>query len=382
MNPNLNLAHSFLTALDEDSDAWSFQTFDDRPGKKDKKLIRVLHGNLERHADELATLNELGAGIFVTVNETDLIGRSKAHIRRIRALFVDLDGSPLGHVQRAAVRPHIVTETSPGRFHAYWRVTDCEPDQCELALKQLIGRFQSDPACSDRSRVMRLPGFWHRKGEPHLVRVLDTDPGDCSLADLGIYLQKTQRNQQSSSVSSVSSVGGALTRHLPDNIGERNRRLFDLARHLKGLMPDASKADLRGLVTEWHRLALPKIGTASFAESWGDFQRGWDAVQTPFGSVLNRIIGEIDMSEETPESLLNLGYDEKAILLCRICKQLQVNAGDEPIFISARQAGELIGLHYTDAAKVLYALVADDVLKLVKKGAGKIASRYRYIWPE
>ena len=188
--------------------------------------------------------------------------------------------------------------------------------------------------------------------------------------------------QQSSSVSSDSSVGEAITRHLPEGIGERNRRLFDLARHIKGLMPDAPKADLRGIVAEWHRLALPNIGTAEFTESWGDFQRGWDAVHTPYGSVLNRILGEIDMTEKAPESLVSLGYGDKALLLCRICKQLQANAGDGPFFVSARQAGELIGLHFTDASKVLYALVADDVLELVKKGAGKAASRYRYIWPE
>ncbi|MDX9718433.1 MAG: bifunctional DNA primase/polymerase [Thauera sp.] len=194
--------------------------------------------------------------------------------------------------------------------------------------------------------------------------------------------QKTQMTQQSSSVSSDSSVGEAITRHLPESIGERNRRLFDLARHLKGLIPDATKADLRAIVTEWHRLALPNIGTAGFTESWGDFQRGWDAVHTPYGSVLNRILGEIDMSEKAPESLVSLGYDDKAILLCRICKQLQANAGEGPFFISARQAGELIGIHFTDASKVLYALVADDVLELVKKGAGNVASRYRYIWPD
>lgn len=199
------------------------------------------------------------------------------------------------------------------------------------------------------------------------------------------YLQKTQMTQQSSSVSSgssVSSVGEAITRHLPESIGERNRRLFDLARHLKGLMPDASKAELREIVTEWHRRALPTIGTASFVESWGDFQRGWDVCHTPYGSVLNRILGEIDMTEKTPESLVSLGYDDKALLLCRICKQLQANAGEGPFFISARQAGELIGIHFTDASKVLYALVADDVLELVKRGAGRVASRYRYIWPD
>ncbi|WP_228217574.1 hypothetical protein [Aromatoleum toluclasticum] len=188
--------------------------------------------------------------------------------------------------------------------------------------------------------------------------------------------------QQSSSVSSVSSVGMVLRQHLPTAAGERNRQLFDLARHLKGLMPDATKAELRAIVTDWHSLALPNIGTSDFTESWGDFTRGWESVRIPYGSVLNRVLEGIDMTESAPESLKLLGYGERALALCRICKELQRNAGEEPFFISSRQAGNLVGLHFTDAAATLSAFVADDVLQLVKRGSGKQASRYRYVWPE
>lgn len=383
LTPNLNHAQSFLTALDEESNTFCFQTFADTDGKK---LTRQFHGSLEQHADALADLNQRGAGIFVTVNQTNGKGRKKADITRIRALFVDLDGSPLEPVQNTATPPHITVQSSPGRFHAYWRVTDCEVEQCEPALKQLIAKFSADPACCDRSRVLRLPGFYHRKAEPYQVHVLDSSPGEYAMADFfqkpsfnASHLQKKQMTQQSSSVSSVSSVGSAF---IPEGVGQRNKRLFEFARFLKGTRPDVTKIELREIITEWHRLALPNIGTSDFSESWGDFQRAWDSVRVPYGSVLNRLIGEIDMTEAVPDSLANLGYGDKALLLCRICKQLQRNAGDNPFFISSRQAGELIGLHFTDASKVLYALVADDVLQLVKRGAGTQASRYRYIWPE
>lgn len=386
MLPNLNHAQSFLTALDEESDKFCFQTFDDNGERGTKQLTRKLFGSLEQHTDALSELNERGAGIFVTVNQTNGMGRKKADITRIRALFVDLDGAPLGPVQNAATPPHITVQSSPGRFHAYWRVSDCNVEQCEPALKQLIGKFDADPSCCDRSRVLRLPGFYHRKADPYLVHVLDSSPGEYEMANFltstplnSTDLQKKQMTQQSSSVSSVSSVGAA---YLPDSIGQRNRRLFDFARYLKGTRPDATKAELREIITSWHQQALPKIGTSDFSESWGDFQRAWDSVLVPYGSVLNRLLGEIDMTIPVPESLAKLGYGDKAIRLCRICKQLQRNSGSEPFFISARQAGDLVGLHFTDASKVLYALVADDVLDLVKRGAGNQASRYRYIWPE
>jgi hypothetical protein len=381
MTPNLQQAQSFLTALDEDSDAWSFQTFDDGPNKT-SSLARQFHGSLERHATDLAVLNERGAGVFVSVNETNGKGRKKADITRIRALFVDLDGSPLGPVQNTANEPHIVVESSPGRYHAYWRVNDCSVDQCEPALKQLIEKFDGDRSCCDRSRVLRLPGFYHRKLNPYPVHVIAMVPGEYRMADFSFsdsYLQKEQKNQQSSSVSSVSSVGDHF---LPASTGQRNRKLFEFARYLKGTFASASKAELREIVSHWHQRALPVIGTSDFSESWGDFQRAWDSIHTPYGSVLNRLLGEIDMDEHLPDGLIQLGYGEKTILLCRICKQLQRNAGEDPFFISSRQAGDLVNLHFTDASKVLYALVADGVLELVKRGAGNQASRYRYVWPE
>ena len=44
--------------------------------------------------------------------------------------------------------------------------------------------------------------------------------------------------------------------------------------------------------------------------------------------------------------------------------------------MSARQCGELLGVHFTDANKFLTAFIADGLLKLVSRGAGKKASRY------
>lgn len=384
--PNYRQAQSFLTALDEDADNWTFQTLDDS-GANNKSLIRLFHGSLDSHADDLAMLNQQGAGVFVTINETNGKGRRKADIQRIRALYVDLDGSPLGSVQTAAPAPHIIVASSPGRFHAYWRVSDCQLQQCEPALKQLIAKHRADPACSDRSRVLRLPGFFHRKRDPFLVRIMEVAPGECRMVDFGFqefgwsppqkYTEDDRGHHQSSSVGVEIPVWT-----LPSTDGERNKCLFQLARYLKGVKPDAYSADLRVAVAEWHRLALPVIGTKEFSTTWADFLRGWDKVTSPHGVVMNAILQAVNMDGGTPASIMGLGYGAKSNLLVRICKHLQRHAGAEPFFVSARQAGELIDMDFSDAAKVLQALVADRVLELVKRGSGKQASRYRYIWPE
>ncbi len=382
MRPDLIEAQRFLTALDEGSDSWSFQTFaDDGSGRR--QLSRLLHGSLDTHGAALAQLNERGAGVFVTVNHTDGQGRKKANIKRVRALFVDLDGAPIEPVLSAPTPPHIVVQSSPGRFHAYWRVSDCPVDACEPALKEMIGRFGGDPACCDLNRVLRLPGFLHRKADPFLVRVIENRAGEYRLSDLGIAVPTEEGRgvPKSSSVSSASSVGGWLDRYLPATTGERNRCLFGLARFLRGQIPNATKPELRRIVEQWHCRASAVIGTADFSTSWGDFHRSWESVRTPHGEILKPILERVDMDDEVSDGIDALGYGPSGRRLVRICEEMQRKAGEEPFFISARVAGDLIGVHFTDASKMLNGLVVDGVLELVKRGTGKVASRYRYIWP-
>jgi hypothetical protein len=110
--PNRVDAEQFLSALDPAAEKFTFQTFDDSP-LDTKMLARKLHGSLEKRWDELASLNQVGAGVFVTVNATDFKGRSAANIKHVRALFIDLDGAPLPETFH--VDPHIIVESSPGK---------------------------------------------------------------------------------------------------------------------------------------------------------------------------------------------------------------------------------------------------------------------------
>src|ERR1035437_3582666 len=93
----------------------TIQTFDDKG--KDKTLIRVIHfDNLTASmADELAFLNDRGAGIYLCVNETDGKGRKAHNVTRVRAVYADLDGSPLE--KAPYYNPSVVVESSVGRFH-------------------------------------------------------------------------------------------------------------------------------------------------------------------------------------------------------------------------------------------------------------------------
>lgn len=158
--------------LDQLGTNFTFQTFDDKKSKR-PELVTMLHGTFGQHKDELTRMNKLGAGIFYTVNETDLQGRQVSNIKRVRALFVDLDTPDVNRTFDFYLPPSAVIESSPGKHQCYWYLEDELPlsdfRQYQKALAELLG---GDPKIIDLPRVLRVPGFLHQKGEPFQVREL------------------------------------------------------------------------------------------------------------------------------------------------------------------------------------------------------------------
>lgn len=194
----------------------------------------------------------------------------------------------------------------------------------------------------------------------------------------GTGLQKSTEEDPGNLPSSSVGLLDIPVHTLPQKQGQRHRCLFELARYLRGTVPAATKEELRVRVYGWHAMALPVIGTKEFAISWGEFLHAWERVRHPFGSVLQGVLTSADNSAPLPERFLALGYQEAALRLMRICAALQAHHASEPFFLGARKAGELVDMHYPDAAKMLGAFVADGVLTLISKGAGRKASRYRF----
>ena len=217
-------------------------------------------------------------------------------------------------------------------------------------------------------------------GRPLLAGSLAPLQGFAELAEAvrGHSLQKSTEEDIGNVLSSSVGLLPIPAHTLPQKGGQRHHCLFELARYLRGAVPEATKEELRERVRDWHAAALPVISTKEFAISWSEFLHAWERVRHPFGSVLQGILASADNSAPLPERFLALGYQEAAIRLLRICAALQARHASEPFFLGARKAGELLGMHFTDAAKVLAAFVADGVLTLVSKGAGAKASRYRF----
>lgn len=163
---DITAAGQFLQWIDPTADSWCLRTFPDTgtgPG-------RNYTGSLQEHTAAISADNAAGRGVFVVVNEG---GHKGAEIQRVRAVFADLDGAPLEPVTAFHLQPHIVVESSPGKWHAYWLCDGVPLAQFEGVQLAIAARFNSDPSVSDLPRVMRLPGYCHLKSEPYLSRVVE-----------------------------------------------------------------------------------------------------------------------------------------------------------------------------------------------------------------
>jgi len=198
--PDLKVAQLFLDTLDP-SGKFTFQTFDDNQDRKDGRLARTFNGTLEEHAAALRDLQQQGAGVFVTINETDLNGRKEQNVIRVRSVCVDLDGAPIEPVLEHQCEPHMVIESSEERWHAYW-LSELPLDQFKGMQKNLARVFDGDSAICDLPRVMRLPGFFHHKRkngkskEPFMTRIesITEDTQRYSFEQLCEYFPEAPQN--------------------------------------------------------------------------------------------------------------------------------------------------------------------------------------------
>ena len=103
--------------------------------------------------------------------------RTKECIASVRHIYIDIDDD--GDARLAALRasdlvptPTAIISTSPGKYQALWRVAGFDFERQEQTLKLIAHAFGGDPACTDRNRVLRIPGFLNRKYSPaHPVAV-------------------------------------------------------------------------------------------------------------------------------------------------------------------------------------------------------------------
>ena len=146
-----------------------FQLIPEAPGCQE--VARTVRGF---RLSELEAANAAGMGVFLTINATADGRRTAGDVTRVRALFIDCDKVNVDEaVDKVGVPPHVVVKTSPGKGSAFWLVSDCPLDSFAAHQAALAALTGSDAKVIDLPRVMRVPGFYHLKGEPFLSEVTE-----------------------------------------------------------------------------------------------------------------------------------------------------------------------------------------------------------------
>ncbi len=213
--PDPEAARRFLTALDPDPDPDAlhcFQTFNDGPSR-DGRLARCWHGTLTGELPKLKYLNDEGAGVFVTINKVVAgLPRLAENVTGVRAVYADADkperaAAVAREIIKRGLRPSMVVQTSPGKFHFYWRTNDCPLDRFKPLQRGVAAALGTDPSVCDLPRVMRLPGFMHRKGEPFPVRLMGGTFKVYSLAEIERAYRPARGRRLRRDPASVSAIG-------------------------------------------------------------------------------------------------------------------------------------------------------------------------------
>jgi RepB DNA-primase from phage plasmid len=117
-----------------------------------------------------------GFDVYVGMNPLRPIARTrtKEDTLSIRHLYVDLDhdgAKSLASIQQSNLvpRPNYVLSTSPDKFQVIWRVQQVAQEQAEVLLRAIARKFGGDPATTDSTRVLRIPGFANKKYEENFI---------------------------------------------------------------------------------------------------------------------------------------------------------------------------------------------------------------------
>lgn len=172
MNP-YDLTSAFIASLTGDiNTVVDWRLINDRD-KGD--LGKNLRGSLAEMLPTLQEYNSAGWGVFICVNAMDGKGQKLPNVQFIRTHYADLDdvfssNEAYHRAIKSDMPPHFAVQTSENKYHLYWLT---EPytgnDFFTAQQRKLIQLYNADKQCTDATRVLRVPGFYHNKAEPKMV---------------------------------------------------------------------------------------------------------------------------------------------------------------------------------------------------------------------
>lgn len=149
----------------------------------------------------LEQFNDAGACVSLTINETNGNGRKQKDIIKVRALFADFDEVPLP--DKWLLEPSFIVETSKNKYHAYWLVDDFPIEMFRQTQDAIAYNLKTDVAMKDIARALRIPGFYHRKKEPFLSRIIAYSGLKYTVSDFNVFKPRPVKQWSSSKYNTI-----------------------------------------------------------------------------------------------------------------------------------------------------------------------------------
>jgi hypothetical protein len=152
------------------SDRIAVLVLDRRTGEATQRITSAHKAGSAKFQAWLRYKNAKGADVYVGMNplKKNASTRTKGDIDTIRHLYIDLDhGGPtaLKAIRNSVLvpQPNFVLDTSPGKHQVVWKVETVLLKEAEALQRAMVREFGGDPAATDSTRVLRLPGFANKK---------------------------------------------------------------------------------------------------------------------------------------------------------------------------------------------------------------------------
>ncbi len=167
----------FLKPLFDVGETVCVRVFADKKGSAFKGLkLEYPAGKIGAAVENLKKHNEQNRGIFFVINYG---GHEDSEITRINAQFVESDSlsieEQLAKIEAFPLPPSMIVRTKKS-LHTYWLIKGGDVSKFRTIQKRLIAQFDGDKSCINESRVLRLPGFEHCKGDPFMVECIKFNP--------------------------------------------------------------------------------------------------------------------------------------------------------------------------------------------------------------
>lgn len=172
-------ARDYIRANFQDEDRLAVVLIQKRMEEVEQRVATAGQITSENFQAWLRYKNKEKYEVYVSMNalHEGARGRTKADVGEIRHVYLDFDKNGPEAIQALKDRadlptPNHIIQSSPGKYQAVWRVEQFEKEQAETLMRGMVRELGADPAATDSSRVLRVPGFYnHKYAAPHFVTV-------------------------------------------------------------------------------------------------------------------------------------------------------------------------------------------------------------------